>query len=334
VIGNPVARETVRATDSGVADTMAGERDSPAHEESEATAPSAAAAGPGNVPTRRGAGPGRQMVRSALLVLTALAFSIVLEAVVGSGLQHQAAQARAYAKLRYELAEGTAPVAAAGSSNHSTPLGAPVALLEIPSVHLREVVGEGTTSGVLMSGPGHRRDTPFPGQAGTSVIFGRAAAYGGPFKRLDRLRVGTKIMVTTGQGVSTFKVIGRRQAGDPAPAPTGPGQGRLQLVTATGLPFVPSGVLRVDADLVTSTFDSASTAARALPKAEGPLGTDWSTPWALVLWLEALMVIAVGAMWCWVQWGHVQTWIVFLPLGVLAGLAASGQFLRLLPNLL
>ena len=32
---------------------------------------------------------------------------------------------------------------------------------------------EGTSSGTLMSGPGHRRDTPFPGQAGVSVIVGR-----------------------------------------------------------------------------------------------------------------------------------------------------------------
>ncbi|MFD1273890.1 sortase domain-bontaining protein [Streptomyces kaempferi] len=58
--------------------------------------------------------------------------------------------------------------------------GTPVALIDIPAAHLHQVVLEGTDSGVLTDGPGHRRDTPLPGQSGTSVLMGRAAAYGGP----------------------------------------------------------------------------------------------------------------------------------------------------------
>jgi hypothetical protein len=71
-----------------------------------------------------------------------------------------------------------------------------------------------------------------------------------------------------------------------------------------------------------------------VPAAEQPLGTDPSTAWALVLWLEALVALSVGAVWSWMRWGHAQSWVVFLPLVLLATLAASGQLLRLLPNLL
>lgn len=278
--------------------------------------------------------PARYVTRTALLLLVAITVSLGLQVSVVSGLQHQATQARAFAILRSDLATGTAPVAQTDSSGRLLPLGTPVALLKVPSLHIREVVGEGTTPGVLMSGPGHRRDTPMPGQAGTSIILGRAAAYGGPFKRLSRAKEGTTITLSTGQGVSTYRVIGVRRAGDAQPPPLGRAKGRLQLVTATGTPFVPSGVLRVDAELTSETLATPPIRASTLPQAERPLGTDQSTAWALVLWLQALLLVAVAAVWSWSRWGRHQTWVVFVPLASLAGLGTAGQLLNLLPNLL
>jgi sortase A len=277
--------------------------------------------------------PFRHAARATLITLTGLSLAVALQALFVSGLQHRAAQVRAFATLRDRLAHGTAPIGQSDANNHLLPLGTPVALIDVPSVHIHEVVGEGTTSGVLMSGPGHRRDTPLPGQAGTSVIFGRKAAYGGPFRRLNLLRKGAKITITTGQGVSNYRVIDHRRAGDPAPPAPAAGKGRLQLVTADGTSFVPSGVFRVDADLDTPTLDSAP-GRGGLPKPEQPLANDPSTAWALVLWLQALIALCVGAVWAWVRWGRFQTWIVFVPLIALAGLAAVGQLFRLLPNLL
>jgi LPXTG-site transpeptidase (sortase) family protein len=94
-----------------------------------------------------------------------------------------------------------------------------MAVLEIPALDLHEVVFEGTTSGVLQDGPGHRRDTVFPGQEGTSVIMGRQATYGGPFGRLDVLQPGEPFTITTGQGAHTYHVTGVRREGDPQPPP-------------------------------------------------------------------------------------------------------------------
>jgi sortase A len=280
--------------------------------------------------------PGAQVLWAASVVLAVLALSVVVQLVVVSRLQHRAAQQSSFDKLRKELAEGTAPLGQTGPSGRLLALGTPIAIVTVPSIGIHQVVLEGSTSGVLMSGPGHRRDTPMPGQAGTSVILGRAAAYGGPFGGLHRLKVGAKIMVTTGQGVSTFKVIDLRRAGDVVPPPLGSAKGRLVLVTAAGGAYMPSGVLRVDADLTSDTLASPPTVipVNGIPHSEAPLGTDTSTMWALVLWLQALIVISVAAVWSWTRWGRHQTWIVFLPLTATVGFFVADQFMRLLPNLL
>jgi hypothetical protein len=195
---------------------------------------------------------------------------------------------------------------------------------------------EGTTSGVLFDGPGHRRDTPLPGQIGTSVVFGRRAAFGGPFSDVAELRPDDVITVTTGQGAFQYKVLDVRHEGDPIPAPPAAGAARLLLVTADGAAFLPSGVVRVDAELVGSPVVGPARliTPAALPAAERIMGGDTSTLWVLALWLQALIILSVGAVWAWHRWGRAQAWIVFLPLLLLVGLSASDEVARLLPNLL
>jgi LPXTG-site transpeptidase (sortase) family protein len=291
------------------------------------------------VNTAKGAedlGAARHVAWVSLNVLATIALSLALQLIFLSGLQHQAAQRREFDNLRKQLAEGTAPVSQTNLSNRLWPLGTPVAIIKISSINVREVIGEGTTPAVLMSGPGHRRDSPLPGQAGASIIMGRAAAYGGPFKRLGHLRRGATITVITGQGVSTFKVIDRRHPHDPAPPRLGSGRGRLTLITARGIPFIPAGTLRIDADLTSETEATPPTVIpyNRLPHREQALGTDTSTLWALVLWLEGLVVAAVGSVWAWIRWGRHQAWIIFVPLIALIGIYVAEQVARLLPNLL
>jgi LPXTG-site transpeptidase (sortase) family protein len=178
---------------------------------------------------------------SALTVLGALLAAFIFQLLVLSPVQHARAQRISYAMLRSQLAQAIAPVGQVDADNRVLALGSPEALLEIPTLGLREVVGEGTTSGVLTAGPGHERDSVLPGQAGTSVIFGRKAAYGGPFRHLDRLRAGDRITVQTAQGSQRFTVIDLRRAGDPQPGALPTGAGRLTLVTATGSAYRPIG---------------------------------------------------------------------------------------------
>jgi sortase A len=280
--------------------------------------------------------PRMQLIRAPLVVLLVLSLTMLIQLVLISSREQSASQQRAFDRFRSELAKGTAPIGPADSTGTMLPLGTPVAYLQIPSIDVKQVIVEGTTSSALFTGPGHRRDTPLPGQIGSSVVFGRRAAFGGPFARIDHLAKGDVITVTTGQGVFDFHVVGVRHEGDPVPAPLADGASRLVLATAAGTPFLPSGVVRVDADLdgkaVVGPARLISTS--GLAPEERLMASDARTLWALALWLQALIVLSVGAVWAWHRWGRAQAWVVFLPPLMLVGLFASGEAARLLPNLL
>ncbi|MEK7425607.1 MAG: class E sortase [Actinomycetota bacterium] len=293
------------------------------------------------IPVSRGANvpplsPSLQLLRATLVLVFVLSLTLLTQLVVVSSLQHSAAQGRSLDSFRSELAKGTAPIGPTDSEGNQLQLGTPVAYIEIPSIGVREVVGEGTTSGVLFDGPGHRRDSPLPGQVGTSVVFGRRAAFGGPFSSIGELTEGDAVTVTTGQGVFTFKVTGVRPEGAPVPPAPSADAARLLLVTAAGRPFLPGGVLRVDAELdgVAVIGPARLISASALPAAERIMGGDARTLWALALWLQALIALSLGVVWAWHRWGRAQAWVVFLPPLVLVGLATSGEAARILPNLL
>jgi sortase A len=279
--------------------------------------------------------PRLQFARAALLITFVMSLTMLLQLVVFGSLQESATQRRAFASFRYALADGTAPLGPTDSGGRELRPGTSVAYLEIPSIDVAEVVVESTSATALFAGPGHRRDTPLPGQVGTSVVYGRRATFGGPFSDIDELSKGDLIKVTTVQGTFNFRVRGVRRAGDLAPAPPAAGKGRLLLATAAGVPFLPNGVLRVDADL---EGEAVGGPARLLTLADLPaeeqiMSGDSRTLWVLVLWLQALIALAIGAVWAWHRWGRAQAWVVFLPPLLLVGLAAAGEVARLLPNL-
>ncbi|MGW1411340.1 sortase [Streptomyces sp. NPDC002403] len=302
-----------------------------------APAPPPAPPGPGAAP-RPPARPGLALAGAALCVLAAVLLGFAASLTVVGHLQHARDQRTGYAELRRQLALGTAPVGQRTYDDKPLSPGAPVALLRIPALGLREVVGEGTTSGVLMSGPGHRRDTPLPGQAGTSVIMGRQWGYGSPFHGLSKLPAGARIEVTTGQGSAVYTVSGVRRPGDRLPAPAGT-RGRLTLMTASGGPYTPSGVLYVDAELATPVRPSPPRPVRLgwIGPAEEALGgeTGEGGAWlAVFLRAQALLAAALLTVWLHRVWGSWQTWIAAGPVLAALGLAVASAVTRLLPNLL
>ncbi|MFJ9814203.1 sortase [Streptomyces sp. NPDC101151] len=278
----------------------------------------------------------RHLARGGLLSLAALLLGVTVQLLLVSGIQQHSAQHAAFDELREQLALGTAPVSQTDQQGRLLAPGTPVALIGVPELGLSQVVLEGTDAAVMTDGPGHRRDTPMPGQAGTSVLMGRAAAYGGPFGHLADLAAGDTFTVTTGQGRARYRVTGVRRAGDPAPTALAPGKGRLVLITATGPHFMPGGVLRVDADLVSTAFRTPAAVIRSgtLPGSEEPLARPSGLPWPLVMWLQALLLSAVAAVWAWHRWGRHQTWIVFAPVVAVLGLQVATRTTELLPNLL
>ena len=280
--------------------------------------------------------PGLKLPGQAVSLLALMALGLAGHLAFTSHLMQARSQDLAYAEFRTELAIGTAPVAQYDAEGALLAFGQPVAVLRIPRLGLQQVVGEGTTSGVLAEGPGHRRDTVLPGQAGASVVLGRRFAYGGPFRDIAALQLGDRIVSTTGQGRAVYRVTGIRRAGDPLPQPLEESQGRLTLVTGAGPWWAPDGVLRVDAILETEPQPAApriiSTA--LLGPAEQVMAVDRSAVVPLLLWCQALLLAAAGFVWVRSRWGRRQAWVVGVPVLVVLGLTVADQITRLLPNLL
>ncbi|WP_223690453.1 sortase [Leifsonia poae] len=280
--------------------------------------------------------PNQRLVRGFATLGAALLIGFAANVLVLSHLHHLIGQQVSTNTFREQLADATAPVSEGDVHSVLLPDGAPVSLLSIPSIDLKEVVLEGSSSGVTANGPGHRRDTVLPGQAGTSILLGRSAAYGGPFSRIQQLTPGATIVTVTGQGTSNYRVIGVRYAGDPDLPTLKAGQGRLTLETARGLPYVPSGVVRVDAQLVSTVRDAGfrQTTPQTLPLADRELASDPSTAWILVFALQALLAAELLAVRALDRFGAQRVWIVFLPVLLAVGVIATDQAARLLPNLL
>ncbi|MEN2738120.1 sortase [Microbacterium sp. X-17] len=279
---------------------------------------------------------GRWWTGAAILTASVLLLAFVVHAAAFSAFQHYRAQTIAYGDLRTSLAKAETPVGQLVDETTMVPLGTPVALIEAPSIGLSEVVLEGSTGDVLRSGVGHERDSVMPGQSGLSVLLGRQTTYGGPFAQLYRLAPGDEITIVTGQGTNTYRVFGLRRAGDPQPPALAANAGRLELQTADGLALFPSGVLHVDAELVSKVQQTPSKAMSyaALPPAERPMGQDPGAWFAAFFAFVFFAAAGIGMWWLWTRWGRWHAWLVGVPVLVALGVATADIAMNALPNLL
>ncbi|MET0954939.1 MAG: sortase [Cryobacterium sp.] len=273
---------------------------------------------------------------AAILTVSLLLVGFVAHVALFSVFQHNRAQDLSYHELRTSLAKAETPVGQLDLDAELVTAGTPVALLQIDAIGLSEVVAEGTTGETLRTGAGHRRDSVMPGQAGTAVVLGRQATYGGPFGALSQLQPGDDIVVTTGQGTSTYQVFALRRAGDPLPEPLRAKAGRLELMTADGLALFPSGVLHVDAELTSKvqTTPTKVLAYPALPPAERAMGQDsggWFNSFFVLVFFVAS---ALGLWWLWTRWGRWQAWLIGVPVLLVLGVTAADTVMNALPNLL
>ena len=298
-----------------------------------------------NKPADRPADPALRSVGIALTLLAVVILGFVGYLYGLSGIQEARAQTTMYAQLRGELSMALAPTGPAIPGHPASPSslaanpGDPIASITIPALGITNmVVVEGTTPENLTLGPGHLRDTPFPGQAGVSVIFGRRATFGGPFRDLPELQKGAVINTFTSQGEARYQVIAVSDSSKPVPFSSIPNQ--LLLVTADST-NVPAHYIEVEAKFlddinagtVSSTPFPESGYFPAVGAAETPLGRNFYALITAMAWAIALAAAAVLGTFLAARWQRWPAWITTVPvlLAVLWNLYESLS--ALLPNL-
>ncbi len=88
--------------------------------------------------------------------------------------------------------------------------GGAVGRIIIPHIGANFVVVKGTDTEDLKSGPGVYSQTPFPGSGSTTAIAGHRTTYLAPFRHIDSLRRGDRILLLMPYGHFTYTVIGQK----------------------------------------------------------------------------------------------------------------------------
>jgi sortase A len=81
-----------------------------------------------------------------------------------------------------------------------------IARIKIPAIGVNDYVVEGTDTASLRKGPGHYPETPLPGAPGTAAIAGHRTTYGAPFRRIDQLKHGQRIILDLPDGRFVYSV--------------------------------------------------------------------------------------------------------------------------------
>lgn len=85
--------------------------------------------------------------------------------------------------------------------------GSPLTRIRIPTIGTDAMVVQGISLAALNTGAGHYPMTPLPGEKGNVGIAGHRTMYGKPFNRMDELKSGDKIILTTPFAKYTYEVI-------------------------------------------------------------------------------------------------------------------------------
>lgn len=195
--------------------------------------PHTTAAGPGATAPPRAPAPRRRWARALAWLLIAAGALVLADA--GVTLVWQEPLSALYARLRQDslgrqlrALDSAAPApsalaALAGLSDEPrrisylaatlqrhAHLGSAVGRIRIPAIKVDFVVVKGTGSSELQSGPGIYPETVFPGIPGTTAIAGHRTTYLAPFRHIDALHRGERILLEMPYGLFTYKITATR----------------------------------------------------------------------------------------------------------------------------
>jgi sortase A len=78
--------------------------------------------------------------------------------------------------------------------------------IELPALDRSYFMVEGVDAGSLRKGPGHYPDTPLPGERGTVAVAGHRTTYLAPFRKIDQLARGDRVIASMPYGRFVYRV--------------------------------------------------------------------------------------------------------------------------------
>lgn len=274
---------------------------------------------------------GRLLLGAGTVILLFVAYQLW-----GTGIAESHSQGVLNQKLSHELKKAGVDKSSTGTSSPATSIptstsgtpdpapitadpadGQPVGLLQIPKIGVDKVIVEGTNTTDLRQGPGHYAGTPLPGQPGNAAIAGHRTTYGAPFYNLNEMAIGDPVVVTTTQGVFTYKVTrslvvpcGDSNCDDPADVAVISASTTPELTLTTCNPrFSSTSRLVVQATLASAkvTASATKTPTTTVPGGRhSPIGgtadlAGGQGDWVPALWWGCGVLAAGLAVWLWAR---------------------------------
>lgn len=227
---------------------------------------------------------GRTLIASGLLLLSFVGYQLW-----GTGLSETRAQSNLERQFRSQPA--AIPV-----------YGGLVGKIEIPSINVEKWVVAGVGYKELERGPGLFSGSPLPGQLGNVAIAGHRTTFGAPFSRIDEVRTGDSIIMTTTKGTFTYIVRGNPKivsASDVQVVKTVDKTKAMLTLVSCHPKWTSKQRIIVQADLSTSTPAQPPTVFEPNSPATEVLNEGWfhdPSAWPGVIGLALLLVgIVIGA---------------------------------------
>ena len=248
-----------------------------------------------------------------LVMLAVLLFEFVFSSFI-----QQRSQADLLAEFKSTLATSASAYGQPGLSplpGTAPAMGSAVAVVQIPSLGLSQVVAEGTASHITQTGLGHVPGTALPGQGGEAIIVGRRTTFGAPFYSVPSLKAGDTILVTTVEGTAKYQVFAANADSLPA--------NRLVLRTSNP-PLLSLGAKDVYAQLQGLPY---------VPTPKNSPNEPHQSPWpAVIIAIQLVAISLISVRFTNNRFRPTVTWLLCSPLVFGAILAFALAVNALLPS--
>ncbi|MFZ0667955.1 MAG: class D sortase [Acidimicrobiales bacterium] len=230
------------------------------------------------------------------------------------------------------LSELRPPVGSTTLEGHVPPEGYAVAVINIPVLHLNQVVVEGTSASDLTVGPGLMPGSALPGTPGNTVIAGRRYLYGKPFAGLSSLKVDDTVQLVGAYGTFNYKVTSTREIRPGQSDPIAPTRGNQLTLVTSNSSLAPSDRVVTIARLIGAPVDVHVSKLGVPPMSERALSGDSSSILPAILWGILLLAAILLSVRLYRRWNHTwPTYIMTTPVVLALAILTFQDLAHLLP---